>query len=73
MKLSYSVSGIHCDHCARAITEEVSQVPGVATVDVDVPGRSVVVHGEAIEETAVHGAIVEAGYEPELVAGGASA
>jgi copper chaperone len=71
-KLTYSVGGIHCDHCGQSITKEVEQVPGVHVVDVDVVGTSVVVQGDGIDESAVRAAIVEAGYEPELVAAPAS-
>ena len=34
MIANYTVSGMTCHHCAHAITEEVSAVPGVTAVDV---------------------------------------
>lgn len=37
----YLVTGMSCVHCAASITEEVSQVPGVTDVDVDVAAGSV--------------------------------
>ncbi len=33
---SYPVIGLTCDHCARAVTEELSALDGVRTVEVDV-------------------------------------
>ncbi|MFI9542450.1 heavy-metal-associated domain-containing protein [Streptomyces sp. NPDC052016] len=60
---TYTVSGMSCGHCAASITEEVVEVPGVTTVDVDVPAGLVTVHGESADDAAVRAAIVEAGYE----------
>jgi len=34
MITSYTVTGMTCNHCAHAVTEEVSAVPGVTAVDV---------------------------------------
>lgn len=58
----YDVPGISCDHCKRAIEQEVGAVPGVTTVTVDVAARSVLVEGTATDP-AVRAAIDEAGYD----------
>ena len=34
---------ISCAHCAAAITQAVSAIPGVETVDVDVPSKRVTI------------------------------
>ncbi len=60
---SYTVAGMSCDHCKAAVTEEVEQVSGVASVDVDLETKLVVVQGEGISDEAVREAIREAGYE----------
>lgn len=65
----YAVPGISCDHCAAAITGEVSTVPGVISVDVSVDDKIVTVAGEA-EQAAVEAAIEEAGYEVSGVTAG---
>jgi copper chaperone CopZ len=52
-----------CAHCKAAVTEEVEQVSGVASVDVDLETKLVVVQGEGISDEAVREAIREAGYE----------
>jgi copper chaperone CopZ len=61
---TYTVTGMTCDHCARAVTTEVSDVPGVSEVDVDLAsGRVLVVSDGPIDDAAVRGAVEEAGYE----------
>jgi copper chaperone len=62
-ELRYSVPGISCAHCGQAISGEVKKVQGVSIVDVDVPARTVVVRGSAVEDSSVRAAIVDAGYE----------
>ncbi|MFJ8006222.1 heavy-metal-associated domain-containing protein [Streptomyces fagopyri] len=59
----FRVTGMSCEHCAASITEEVSQVPGVSQVDVDVKAGSVSVGGTDLDDALLRAAIVEAGYE----------
>ena len=65
--IAYSVPGMHCDHCVAAVREEVSAVPGVSSVDVDLATKRVVVHGEGLDDAALRAAIDEAGYDAEPV------
>jgi copper chaperone CopZ len=38
---TYTVAGMTCDHCVRAVTEELSSLDGVTRVSVDLqPGRA---------------------------------
>jgi copper chaperone CopZ len=61
---TYTVVGMTCGHCVSAVTEEVSQLPGVTGVDVDLASGGLTVTSEApVEESAVHAAVEEAGYE----------
>jgi copper chaperone len=60
---TYLVAGMTCEHCRVAVTEEVTQVAGVASVDVDLAGKLVRVHGMDVESAAVVAAIDEAGYD----------
>jgi copper chaperone CopZ len=61
---SYTVVGMTCGHCVNAVTEEVSAVPGVSAVDVDLATGGLIVTSEApVDETAVRAAVEEAGYE----------
>ena len=63
---TYTVSGMSCGHCVEAVTEEISRLPGVEQVSVDlVPGgeSAVVVTSNApLPEDAVQRAVDEAGY-----------
>jgi copper chaperone CopZ len=60
---TYTVSGMTCDHCARAVTGEVSAIEGVTGVDVDVvAGRVTVSSTETVSLGALRAAITEAGY-----------
>jgi copper chaperone len=68
---TYTVSGMTCGHCVSSVTSEVSAIPGVAHVDVDLPTGAVTVTSAApLAETAVAAAVAEAGYE--LAAGTAA-
>ena len=61
--LTYLVAGMSCAHCTAAVTAEVSQVPGVRDVDVDLETKLVRVHGDGVDGAAVVAAIDEAGYD----------
>jgi copper chaperone CopZ len=63
--ITYAVTGLTCGHCANAVTEELSCLDGVRSVDVGlVPGgeSKVVVTSEAgLTDEAVAAALDEAG------------
>jgi copper chaperone len=61
--VTYSVPGIHCAHCGMSIREEVSEVEGVETVDVDVDAKVVTIRGEGLSDERLRDAIEEAGYQ----------
>jgi copper chaperone len=61
-ELLLSVPDMSCDHCVRAISSQVCQVPGVAGVDVQLATKTVRVTGSG-SQAAVREAIAEAGYE----------
>ncbi|MFE1763780.1 heavy-metal-associated domain-containing protein [Streptomyces angustmyceticus] len=58
----YHVTGMTCEHCVASVTEEVSEVPGVSEVVVDLAANSVTVHGTDLDDARLRAAIVEAGY-----------
>jgi copper chaperone len=60
---TYTVPGMSCGHCKQAVTEEVSKVPGVAAVDIDLDTKLVLVRGDGLDDAALREAIDEAGYE----------
>jgi copper ion binding protein len=60
----YTVRGMTCDHCGRAVTTEVSKIPGVTAVQVDVPaGRLTVEADGPVDLSDLAEAVDEAGYE----------
>ena len=65
--LTYLVAGMTCDHCTVAVTDEVTKVAGVASVDVDLDSKLVRIAGSGVDETAVVAAIDEAGYDAEAL------
>jgi len=61
---TYTVVGMTCGHCVNAVTEEVTSVPGVTAVDVDLAsGRLTVTSDAPVDDDAVRAAVDEAGYE----------
>ena len=61
--LQYTVPAMHCGHCKMAVTEEVSNLPGVESVVVDLDTKRVEVTGTTLDDAAIRAAIEEAGYE----------
>jgi copper chaperone len=60
----YEVRGMTCDHCVRAVREEVGKLDGVQGVDVELSrGLVTVTSAGPMAPEAVASAIDEAGYE----------
>lgn len=60
---TYPVTGMTCEHCVRAVTEEVRRIEGVADVMVGLPtGALTISSSQPVEEAAVAEAVEEAGY-----------
>jgi copper chaperone len=61
---SYTVTGMTCEHCAAAVTEEITALAGVRQVDVDVAtGHVTVTSDNPLAMENVRAAVTEAGYE----------
>jgi copper chaperone CopZ len=60
---TYTVPGMHCGHCERAVRDEVGAVAGVHSVDVDLETKLVVVRGDSLDDRQLRAAIDEAGYQ----------
>jgi copper ion binding protein len=61
---TYAVSGMSCQHCVNAVTDEVTKVAGVTAVQVDLAAGTVAVTSEApLDPELVRAAVDEAGYE----------
>lgn len=64
---TYLVSGMTCDHCVHAVTQEVSGLAGVESVEVDLAAgatsRVTVTSQAPLAHSEVEAAVDEAGYE----------
>ena len=64
---AYTVTGMTCGHCVSAVTSELTSLPGVTGVDVDLvpsgPSTVTVTSQAPLEEATVREAVDEAGYE----------
>jgi copper chaperone len=64
--IKLKIEGMTCGHCVKAVTEALSEVPGVdKVVDVNLQQQEAVVSGNPQPEALV-GAIAEAGYEARV-------
>lgn len=60
---SFNVVGMSCGHCVASVTAEVSKLPGVTKVDVDLVAGAVTVESdEPVDRDAFAQAIDEAGF-----------
>ena len=61
---TYTVTGMTCGHCVRAVSAELGKLAGVIEVNVDLPTDQVqVISVEPLDDDAVRAAVEEAGYE----------
>lgn len=60
--VTYSVPDMSCGHCRAAITDEVTAVAGVESVDVDLATKLVRISGQNLDHSALDAAIDAAGY-----------
>ncbi|MEV7189962.1 heavy-metal-associated domain-containing protein [Kitasatospora sp. NPDC093102] len=62
--ITYTVSGMTCGHCEKAVNEEVSALAGVTEVTADANAGTVTISSTApLDEEQVRAAVDEAGYE----------
>lgn len=60
---TYTVTGMTCGHCVASVTEEVTEIPGVSDVAVELETGAVTVTSESgVDDAAVRSAVEEAGY-----------
>jgi copper chaperone len=60
---TWTVAGMTCDHCVASVTEEVSELPGVRSVDVVLDGGRLTVESDGpLSDDDVRAAVEEAGY-----------
>ncbi len=59
----FNVPGMSCSHCEHAVRDALLTVAGVASVEVDLEAKRVVVLGEPLADEALRAAVADAGYE----------
>jgi len=70
VRATYQITGMTCGHCVSAVTAEISALPGVRDVEIDLKAGTATVTSEpALTVDRVAAAVDEAGYE--LAAAGA--
>jgi copper chaperone len=61
-----NVDGMTCDHCVNAVTEEISKIPGVTAVNIDLHAGEIspvtITAGNEITDANIAAAVEEAGY-----------
>lgn len=61
---TYQVSGMSCEHCERAIRDEVGKIDGVVSVDVSATTGILTIESPApVDDDTVLAAVDEAGYD----------
>ena len=61
---TYTVTGMTCGHCVASVTDEVTKIPGVTDVQVDLASGAVTIASQGpVDTTSVKDAVEEAGYE----------
>jgi len=66
--IKLNIEGMTCNHCVKAVTQALSEVPGVTrVVKVDLDSRQATVEGTP-DPQALVAAVAEEGYQARVVA-----
>jgi copper chaperone CopZ len=61
---TYTVTGMTCEHCVASVTEEISEIDGVADLVVNLPtGAVTVTSHRPVDYADVRAAVEQAGYQ----------
>ncbi|GAA1712256.1 heavy-metal-associated domain-containing protein [Propioniferax innocua] len=58
---NYTVTGMTCEHCVKAVTEEVGEIEGVSDVKVELSGAMSFSSENPVDLSVVEAAVAEAG------------
>lgn len=64
-EIKLKITGMTCEHCVRAVTKALKDVPGVTDVEVTLQPGSAVVHGE-MDPADLISAVTSEGYTAEV-------
>ncbi len=59
---AYTVEGMSCEHCRAAVREEVRELAGIESVEVNLESGRLEVKGQDLSDELVAAAVEEAGY-----------
>lgn len=61
---TYNVPDVSCEHCVRAVTQEVGKLEGVEDIQIDLDTKTVTVRREdRVTDAQIIAALDEAGYD----------
>jgi len=63
MKRIITIEGMTCMHCVGAVKNALSEIEGVISVTVDLPGKTATVEVEDVSDAILKDTIEEAGYD----------
>lgn len=64
-ELVYTVPRMSCSSCRALVTEELEELDGVETVEVDLETKRVTVRGSQLDDGEIRSTLTEVGYEPQ--------
>lgn len=62
MTTTLRIQGMTCNHCVGTVTKALRGVPGVTAVEVTLPDRATITHGDQTDQATLTAAVDEAGY-----------
>jgi Cu+-exporting ATPase len=69
MRKTVLIEGMSCGHCVKRVEAALKDVAGVKSVAVDLAKKNATVEGDALDDTALTGAVTEAGYQVTEIIG----
>ena len=67
MRVTFTIEGMTCSHCAAAVQRALSEGEGVASAAVDLHAKRAVVTGEQLDAAALKAAVESVGYTAEII------
>lgn len=68
MVKTISISGMHCQHCVKAVSEALAAVSGVEKVQVYLDQNKAIVEGAALNDGALKEAVEDTGFDVTAIA-----
>ena len=57
------IGGMHCEHCVKAVNDELKALPGITSVTVSLEDNVATVSGPAPDDAAIKAAIEDTGFD----------